>query len=91
MAMALTRERKQELVKEFGKTETDSGNTDVQVALLTERISQLTSHVKVNKKDNHTRYGLLKLVGQRRSLLDYLAKNDIERYRALIKKLNLRK
>jgi small subunit ribosomal protein S15 len=89
--MALTRERKQELVKEFGKTETDSGNTDVQVALLTERISQLTSHVKVNKKDNHTRYGLLKLVGQRRSLLDYLAKNDIERYRALIKKLNLRK
>ncbi|MBN1600494.1 MAG: 30S ribosomal protein S15 [Chitinispirillaceae bacterium] len=89
--MALTKERKQELVKEFGKSDTDSGNTDVQVALLTERIIQLTSHVKVNTKDHHTRYGLLKLVGQRRSLLDYLAKNDIERYRALIKKLGLRK
>jgi small subunit ribosomal protein S15 len=89
--MALTKERKQVLVKEFGKSETDSGNTDVQVALLTERISQLTNHVKVNTKDHHTRYGLLKLVGQRRSLLDYLAKNDIERYRALIKKLGIRK
>lgn len=89
--MALTKDRKQELVKEFGKSDTDSGNTDVQVALLTERIIQLTSHVKVNTKDHHTRYGLLKLVGQRRSLLDYLAKNDIERYRALIKKLGLRK
>lgn len=89
--MALTKERKQELVKEFGKSDTDSGNTDVQVALLTERINELTSHVKVNTKDHHTRYGLLKLVGQRRSLLDYLAKNDIERYRALIKKLGIRK
>ncbi len=89
--MAVTKERKQELVKTFGKTENDSGNTDVQVALLTERINQLTSHVKINAKDHHTRYGLLKLVGQRRSLLDYLAKNDIERYRALIKKLGIRK
>jgi small subunit ribosomal protein S15 len=89
--MAVTKERKQELVKAFGKAESDSGNTDVQVALLTERITELTNHVKVNKKDHHTRYGLLKLVGQRRSLLDYLAKNDIERYRALIKKLNIRK
>lgn len=89
--MAVTKERKQELVKAFGKTEGDSGNTDVQVALLTERITELTNHVKINKKDHHTRYGLLKLVGQRRSLLDYLAKNDIERYRALIKKLNIRK
>ncbi len=89
--MAVTKERKQELVKEFGKSESDSGNTDVQVALLTERINELTNHVKVNKKDHHTRYGLLKLVGQRRSLLDYLAKNDIERYRVLIKKLNIRK
>ncbi|HEX2958807.1 MAG TPA: 30S ribosomal protein S15 [Chitinispirillaceae bacterium] len=89
--MAVTKERKQELVKEFGKTEGDTGNTDVQVALLTERINELTSHVKVNAKDHHTRYGLLKLVGQRRSLLDYLAKNDIERYRTLIKKLNIRK
>jgi small subunit ribosomal protein S15 len=91
MAMAVTKERKQELVKEFGKTGSDSGNTDVQVALLTERITELTNHVKVNAKDHHTRYGLLKLVGQRRSLLDYLAKTDIERYRALIKKLNIRK
>jgi small subunit ribosomal protein S15 len=89
--MAVTKERKQELVKEFGKSGSDSGNTDVQVALLTERINELTNHVKVNKKDHHTRYGLLKLVGQRRSLLDYLAKNDIERYRVLIKKLNIRK
>jgi small subunit ribosomal protein S15 len=89
--MAVTKERKQELVKEFGKSENDSGNTDVQVALLTERITELTNHVKANQKDHHTRYGLLKLVGQRRSLLDYLAKNDIERYRALIKKLNIRK
>lgn len=89
--MAVTKERKQELVKEFGKSESDSGNTDVQVALLTERITELTNHVKVNQKDHHTRYGLLKLVGQRRSLLDYLAKTDIERYRALIKKLNIRK
>ncbi|NLE02808.1 MAG: 30S ribosomal protein S15 [Fibrobacter sp.] len=89
--MALTKERKQELAKEFGKTPADTGNTDVQIALLTERINQLTEHVKANPKDNHTRYGLLKLVGQRRSLLDYLTKVDIERYRALIKKLNIRK
>lgn len=89
--MAVTKERKEELVKEFGKSEKDSGNTDVQVAILTERINHLTEHLKINKKDHHTRYGLLKLVGQRRSLLDYVAENDIERYRALIKKLNIRK
>jgi small subunit ribosomal protein S15 len=63
----------------------------VQFALLTERITHLTGHLKINKKDHHTRYGLLKLVGQRRSLLDYVAENDIERYRILIKKLNIRK
>ncbi len=89
--MAVTKERKEEIVKNFGKSEKDTGNSDVQVALLTERINHLTEHLKVNKKDHHTRYGLLKLVGQRRSLLDYVANNDIERYRALIKKLNLRK
>lgn len=89
--MPLTKERKQELTVAFGANEKDTGNTDVQIALLTERITQLTEHVKVNKKDNHTRYGLLKLVGQRRSLLDYLMANDIERYRTLIKKLNIRK
>jgi len=89
--MAVTKERTAALIKEFGKSETDSGNSDVQVALLTERINHLTEHLKVNKKDHHTRYGLLKLVGQRRSLLDYITKVDIARYRILIKKLNIRK
>jgi len=89
--MAVTKERTAALIKEFGKSETDSGNSDVQVALLTERINHLTEHLKVNKKDHHTRYGLLKLVGQRRSLLDYITKIDIARYRILIKKLNIRK
>ncbi len=89
--MVLAQDYKQEIIKEFGSNEKDSGNTDVQVALLTKRISHLTEHVKSNPKDNHTRYGLLKLVGQRRSLLDYLIKNDIARYRTLIKKLNIRK
>ena len=89
--MPLTSERKKELTIEYGANEKDTGNTDVQIALLTERINQLTEHMKVNKKDHHTRYGLLKLVGQRRSLLDYLIENDIARYRTLIKKLNIRK
>ena len=89
--MPLTKERKKELTISFGTNEADTGNTDVQVALLTERINHLTEHLKVNKKDHHTRYGLLKMVGQRRSLLDYLIKTDIERYRVLIKKLNIRK
>ncbi len=89
--MAVTKERKAALIKEFGKSETDSGNSDVQVALLTERINHLTEHLKGNKKDHHTRYGLLKLVGQRRSLLDYIMKVDIARYRILIKKLSIRK
>jgi len=89
--MAVTKERKAALIKEFGKSETDSGNSDVQIALLTERINHLTEHLKINKKDHHTRYGLLKLVGQRRSLLDYLIKVDIARYRILIKKLGIRK
>lgn len=89
--MPLTKERKKELTVEYGTNEGDTGNTDVQIALLTERINQLTGHLKIHKKDHHTRYGLLKLVGQRRSLLDYLIKNDIARYRTLIKKLNIRK
>jgi len=89
--MALTKERKQELTKTYGKSEADTGNTDVQVALLTDRINYLTEHVKANPKDHHTRYGLLKLVGQRRSLLNYLSRTDIGRYRELIKKLNIRK
>ena len=87
--MPLTKERKKELTSEFGKNDVDTGNTDVQIAILTERINQLTEHLKINKKDHHTRYGLLKMVGQRRSLLDYLIKTDIERYRVLIKKLKI--
>ncbi len=89
--MPLTKERKKKVIKKYGKDENDSGNTDVQIALLTERINDLTGHLKTHKKDNHTRYGLLKLVGKRRSLLDYLKKEDIEEYRSLIGKLGLRK
>jgi small subunit ribosomal protein S15 len=89
--MPLTKERKLEIIKEHGKSGTDSGNTKVQVALLTQRINDLTGHLKTHKKDNHTRYGLLKLVGQRRALLDYLKENDIQEYRALIKNLEIRK
>jgi len=89
--MPLTKERKKEITVEHGANDNDTGNTDVQVALLTERINQLNEHLKVNNKDHHTRYGLLKLVGQRRALLDYLIKTDVERYRILIKKLNIRK
>jgi small subunit ribosomal protein S15 len=89
--MALTKERKQELISTYGKNEKDTGNTDVQIAILTDRINYLTEHVKAHPKDHHTRYGLLKLVGERRALLDYLIKVDIERYRSLIKKLNIRK
>ncbi len=89
--MPLTKEKKQEAIKEYGKNESDSGNTDVQIALLTKRISHLTEHLKVHKKDHHTRYGLLKLVGKRRALLDYLIKKDITHYRELIKKLGIRK
>ncbi len=89
--MPLTKERKKKVIKKYGKDENDSGNTDVQIALLTERIKDLTGHLKTHKKDNHTRYGLLKLVGERRALLDYLKKEDIEEYRSLIGKLGLRK
>ena len=87
----LTTERKAELVKKFGKTENDTGATEVQVALLTDRINYLTDHLKTHKHDHHSRTGLLKLVGQRRRLLDYLQKKDLEGYRALIKELGLRK
>jgi small subunit ribosomal protein S15 len=89
--MPVTKERKKELTIQFGASEKNTGETDVQVALLTERINQLTEHLKVHSKDHHTRYGLLKMVGQRRSLLDYLIKTDVQRYRTLIKKLNIRK
>ena len=87
----LTKEAKAEIVKKYGKTENDSGATEVQVALLTERINYLTEHLKEHKHDHHSRRGLLMLVGQRRRLLNYLQKNDLEGYRALIKQLGLRK
>lgn len=89
--MSLAKEVKLELVKDFGKNETDTGKTEVQIALLTTRIKELTEHFKVHKKDHNSRRGLLKLVGQRRRLLKYLKGKDLEGYRALIKKLGLRK
>jgi len=89
--MALTKERKLELVKKFGKNETDTGSIEVQIAILTDEINNLTEHLKEHKHDHHSRRGLLKMVGKRRSLLNYLIKNDVTRYRAIIKELNLRK
>ena len=89
--MPLTQERKAELTKQFGTNERDTGNTRVQVALLTERINQLTEHLRAHKKDHHSRRGLLMLVGQRRRLLNYVMKNDVERYRAIIAKNGLRR
>ena len=88
--MALTQERKQELVSRFGDSDQDTGNTRVQVALLTERINQLTEHLRSNQKDHHSRRGLLMLVGRRRRLLNYFQRHDLEGYRALIKELGLR-
>jgi small subunit ribosomal protein S15 len=87
----LTAERKQEIVAKFGETAEDTGNTRVQVALLTARINDLTEHLREHKKDHHSRRGLLMLVGQRRRLLNYQAKNDLEGYRALIAELGLRR
>jgi small subunit ribosomal protein S15 len=87
----LSAERKQEIIAEFGANAQDTGNTRVQVALLTQRINDLTEHLRANTKDHHSRRGLLMLVGQRRRLLNYLEKSDLEGYRALIKQLGLRK
>jgi small subunit ribosomal protein S15 len=87
----LTAERKQEIVDKFGDNAQDTGSTRVQVALLTARINDLTEHLREHKKDHHSRRGLLMLVGQRRRLLNYLAKNDLEAYRALIAELGLRR
>ena len=87
----MTKERKLEIIKEFGRSEGDTGSPEVQIALLTERINHLTEHLKTHKKDHHSRRGLLKMVGHRRRLLSYLYKKDIERYRSIIAKLNLRK
>ncbi|URW75661.1 30S ribosomal protein S15 [Sphingomonas donggukensis] len=89
--MTITAERKDALIKEHGRAEGDTGSTEVQVAILTERIRNLTEHFKGHAKDNHSRRGLLMMVNKRRSLLDYLRKTDGERYLALIAKLGLRK
>ena len=89
--MAVTKERKAELVKEFGKDEKNTGATEVQIAILTDEINNLTEHLKENKHDYHSKRGLLMKVGKRRSLLDYLKKNNVVSYREVIKKLNLRK
>ncbi len=89
--MSITKERKAELVKEYGANENDTGNTRVQVAILSERISNLTEHLKINKKDHHTRRGLLMLVGKRKGLLDYVKNSNVAEYRELIKELGLRK
>ena len=87
----MTKERKLELIKEFGRSEGDTGSPEVQIAVLTKRINDLNEHLKIHKKDHHSRRGLLKMVGHRRNLLAYLQKNDIERYRAIIEKLEIRK
>jgi small subunit ribosomal protein S15 len=89
--MTLTKDRKQELVAKFGDGDTDTGKTEVQIALLTERINELTQHLRIHRKDHHSRRGLLMLVGQRRRLLNYLQRDDLDRYRALVSELGLRK
>ena len=87
----ITKEKKAEIIAAYGRKEGDTGSPEVQVAILTERINHLNEHLKLNKKDHHSRRGLLLMVGQRRGLLEYLKKTDIERYRTLIAQLNLRK
>ena len=89
--MSLTQERKAEIVTQFGENAQDTGNTRVQIALLTQRINDLTAHLREHRKDHHSRRGLLMLVGQRRRLLGYYQKHDLEGYRALIKELGLRR
>ena len=89
--MAITQERKRELTEKFGASPTDTGKTEVQVALLTDRINDLTEHLREHRKDHHSRRGLLMLVGRRRRLLNYLQRSDLERYRALLRELGLRR
>ena len=86
-----SKERKAEIIATYGRKEGDTGSPEVQIALLTERINELTEHLKKNDKDHHSRRGLLKMVGQRRGLLEYLKSNDVEAYRELIAKLGIRK
>ena len=87
----MTPERKKELIETYRINEADTGSPEVQIAILSERIGYLTEHLKEHKKDHHSRRGMLKMVGQRRGLLNYLEKSDIERYRAIVEKLNIRK
>ena len=87
----ISKEKKAEIIKTYGRTPEDTGSPEVQIAILTERIRELTEHLKVNKKDHHSRRGMLKMIGQRRGLLSYLKSIDIERYRSLIERLGLRK
>ena len=89
--MTLTQERKQEIITRFGASAEDTGNTRVQIALLTARINDLTEHLRTNRKDHHSRRGLLMLVGKRRRLLNYLQRHDLDGYRELIKELGLRR
>ncbi len=89
--MPLSPEAKAEIIKKYQLHETDTGSPEVQIALLTERINYLTEHLKVHRKDHHSRRGLLKMVGQRRGLLNYLQRKDIDRYRAIVERLGLRK
>ncbi len=87
----ISKEKKAEIIAAYGRTANDTGSPEVQIALLTARINELTEHLKVNQKDHHSRRGLLKMVGQRRGMLEYLKKNDLEGYRTLIERLGLRK
>ncbi len=89
--MPLTREQKQEIINKFGKTTNDSGSAEVQIAILTQRINDLSSHFDTHKGDNHSRTGLLRMVGKRRRLLEYLQSRDIARYRKIVEELHLRK
>jgi small subunit ribosomal protein S15 len=89
--MTLTQERKQELIEKFGDSPTDTGKAEVQIAMLTQRINDLTEHLRAHTKDHHSRRGLLMLVGRRRRFLNYLQRTDLERYRALVRELGLRK
>ena len=87
----ISKEAKAQIIEKYKRDEKDTGSPEVQIALLTERINELTEHLKVHKKDNHSRRGLLKMVGKRRNLLNYLAKKDLNRYREIVEKLGLRK
>ncbi|MFN2544348.1 MAG: 30S ribosomal protein S15 [Actinomycetota bacterium] len=89
--MALVKEQKSEIIQDFRRSDDDTGSPEVQIAVLSKRISDLTEHLKMHKKDHHSRRGLLQLVGRRRRLLDYLRKEDIERYRTIIGRLGLRR